>query len=159
MESEIQKIASLLKQTFEGEARHGPSVKEVLQNITQDQALRKLPHTHSIIELVRHMTSWRIYVIKKLTGYPDYKVTDEMNFPQNKNWTECLLQLETSQEQLLTAIEKFPVEKLSERVPPASESSHSFYTLLHGIIHHDLYHTGQIILIRKATATSAELSV
>jgi hypothetical protein len=59
MESEIERIISLLKQTFEKGAWHGPSVKEGLQGITEEQALQKLPHTHSILELVGHMTAWR----------------------------------------------------------------------------------------------------
>ena len=78
MQSEIQKITSLLKKTFEGGAWHGPAVMENLANITETQALMKLPHTHSVIELVSHMVAWRNYVIKKLAGDINYKVSDEM---------------------------------------------------------------------------------
>lgn len=150
METEIQKIASLLKQTFEGGAWHGPAVRENLTNITEEQALRKLPNTHSIIELVSHMVTWRNYVIKKLAGDAEYKISDEMNFQDNKNWNECLQQLEDSQHQLLAAFEKFPAEKLSELVPGTKEPV-TYYNLIHGIIHHDLYHTGQVGLIKKET--------
>ena len=151
METALQKILSLLKQTYSKDAWHGPSVKEVLENITAEQSLKKLPNTQSIIELVCHMTSWRIYVIKRTTGDLDYQVAQELNFPQDKNWNECLRQLEQSQEKLISAIQKFPAAKLEEMVPN-SETPHNYYQLLHGIIHHDLYHAGQIVLIKKATA-------
>lgn len=151
MQSEIQKITSLLKQTFEKGAWHGPSVQEVLNKITPQQVFNRLPDTHSIIELVAHMTSWRIYVTRKLSGDDTYKVTEELNFPQNTDWPETLRQLEQSQEKLISAIQKFPAAKLEERVPN-SETPHKYYQLIHGIIHHDLYHAGQIVLIKKVTA-------
>jgi uncharacterized damage-inducible protein DinB len=152
MKTEIQKLTSLLHRTFEKGAWHGPTVKEVLQGITAATALNKLPNTHSIIELVSHMTSWRNFTIKKLEGDLDYKVSDEQNFPALKNWSQALQELDESQRNLLAAVEKFPVEKLSELVAGVTQK-YTYYTLIHGIIHHDLYHTGQIILITKATAT------
>jgi uncharacterized damage-inducible protein DinB len=149
MESEIQKIISLLRRTFEKDAWHGPSVKEVLNGISAEQSVWRLPDTHSIIELVAHMSSWRIYACERLTGNAEYKVTDEHNFPQEKNWPACLQRLEGTQGKLLAAIENFRSERLSETLPNTTHG-HSYYTLIHGVIHHDLYHTGQIVLIKKA---------
>jgi uncharacterized damage-inducible protein DinB len=151
METEVQRIVSLLKKTFDKGAWHGPSVKEAIENITPEQSLEGLAHTHTIIELVWHMTSWRTYVTKKLTGDLDFKVTDQLNFPDSKDWHDCVKQLEESQRTLLAAIEKFPAEKLSDTVPNFKDP-YSFYSLIHGIIHHDLYHAGQIMLIKKAIA-------
>jgi len=107
-----------------------------------------LPESHSIIELVAHMTAWRIFVIKKMQGDEVYKVTEEMNFPAAANWPEALQALDKSQAELLATLEAFDSGKLHEIVPHGSYR-YSFYTLLHGIIHHDLYHTGQIAIIRK----------
>jgi uncharacterized damage-inducible protein DinB len=148
MSSEINHIYKLLQRTFEKTAWHGPSVKEVLEGITPEQSQKKLPGSHSIIELVAHMTSWRIFVLKKLQGEQEYTVSDEMNFPAATNWTTALAALDESQLKLLEAIEKFDDTKLYQVVPHGSHT-YTFYTLLHGIIHHDLYHTGQIILMKK----------
>jgi uncharacterized damage-inducible protein DinB len=150
MQSEIQRIVSLLKQTFEKDAWHGPSVKEVLNKITADQAFNRLPNTHSIIELVAHMTSWRTYVTRKLSGDDSYQVTDELNFPANTDWLQTIHLLEESQRQLILAIEAFPADKLAEQVDGLKDR-YTYYTLIHGIIHHDLYHTGQLMLMQKAT--------
>ena len=149
MNSEIENLLSLLHNTFEKDAWHGPSVKEVLRDINADQAFKRLEHTHSIIELVGHMTTWRVFVIKKLEGEIDYKVGDDQNFPASKDWTNVLNDLFISQDKLLEQLKSFPAPRLSEIVPHGSYR-YTFFTLLHGIIHHDLYHIGQIALIKKS---------
>lgn len=149
MKTETEKITSLLKRTFERGAWHGPSVKEVLRGIDGNLAVKRLSNTHSIIELVAHMISWRRYVISRLQGNNSFTVSDEMNFPKPVDWDKVLQELEESQQQLLALIEIFPVYKLSELVP-VSEQNYTYYTLLNGIIHHDVYHAGQIMLIRRA---------
>jgi uncharacterized damage-inducible protein DinB len=153
MKNEKQNIKMLLQRSFAKDAWHGPSTKEALQAITQQTSGNRLPNTHSIIELVTHMTAWRNFVIQKLSGNADFEVSNEMNFPPTQDWTKAIAGLEKSQLALLAAIENFPEEKLTELVPKAS-SDYTFYTLLHGIIHHDTYHTGQISLIHKATGTN-----
>src|SRR5687767_9015391 len=117
MKTETQKMSSLLKRTFEKGAWHGPSVKEVLQTVTTATAMNKLPNTHSIIELVAHMTAWRKFVTQKLKGNDVYKVTEDLNFPVATEWLKVVQDLESSQSELLVAVEGFPIEKLSELVP------------------------------------------
>ena len=154
MKTETQKLQSLLKRTFEKHAWHGPSVTEVLQQITAETADNRMPNTHSIAELVVHMAAWRTYVIHVMQGDHDYNVSDEMNFPKPGPWPAPLRSLEITQQQLMDAVGKFPVEKLAELVPHPT-NRYTYYTLIHGIIHHDLYHTGQIKLIHKATAVQS----
>ncbi|MBL7858094.1 MAG: DinB family protein [Cyclobacteriaceae bacterium] len=148
---ETQHIAKLLHKAFTKNAWHGPSVLEVLNTITAEQTSKRIGNAHTIIELVSHMTAWRIFTIKKLEGDKDYKVTDELNFPSPTNWTEVVQLLKESQAKLLQVMNHFPEEKLHEEVPHSSYH-YTFYTMLHGIIQHDLYHLGQIVLITKALA-------
>jgi uncharacterized damage-inducible protein DinB len=146
LKSEIEKIHRLLDRTFEKNAWHGPSVKEAIAGVTQEQSHHHFPNTHSIIELVTHMTAWRIYVTKRLQGDNDYEVSDEMNFPKTKDWKKAVDGLIKSQQALLKALDSFPEERLSELVSHPS-AKFTFYTLLHGIINHDVYHAGQIKMI------------
>ncbi len=146
---EIEHIITLLARTYEKNAWHGPAVKEVLSGLTESQSFERLPHTHSIIELVAHMAAWRTYVTRKLAGDSAYKVDEQMNFPTPADWQETVDLLDASQRDLLAALGKFPQEKLHDQVA-GKEQPLTYYTLLHGIIHHDLYHAGQIMLIRKA---------
>ena len=151
MKTETEKIISLLKRTFDRGAWHGPSVKEALKDVGPAHAMKRLGDTHSVIELVAHMTSWRRYVINRLEGNNSYTVSDEMNFPKREDWNNVLEELFATQDELLTLIADFPVYKLSELVP-VSEQNYTYNTLLNGIIHHDVYHAGQIMLIRRALA-------
>ncbi|MGC1242560.1 MAG: DinB family protein [Chryseosolibacter sp.] len=148
MATERSNLVSLLKRTFEKEAWHGPSVTEALADIEAREATWRLSNTHSIIELVLHMTAWREYVIQKLAGNASYSVTEEHNFPAGHNWPESVQRLRENQQKLVSALESFPGD-LQDQVP-GKTAPLSFYTLVHGIIHHDLYHTGQIMLIKKA---------
>ena len=150
MERELKTLIKTLQHSYEKNAWHGPAVKEVLEGVTATDALKRLPNSHSIIELVAHMTAWRIFVVKKLHGNSEYKVTDEMNFPTPTDWVKTLEELDASQQRLLEALKDFDSSKLYEPVPHGSYN-YNFYTLLHGIIHHDLYHAGQIVLLKKQT--------
>ncbi len=149
MDREIENIVSLLNSTFEKNPWYGPSVKEVLSDIQPEWASKRLGHTHSIIELVAHMTSWRMFVIKRLEGDDQFTINDELNFPAATNWPKVVMELYESQEKLLRLLTSFPPAKLFEIVAQGS-SEYTFYALLHGIIHHDVYHIGQISLIKKS---------
>lgn len=146
MKTEVQKLGDILRHTFEKNAWHGPAVMETLNSIDESTVHKKFNSTHSIIELVAHMTAWRIFVTEELSGNVNYKVSEEMNFPSVKSWQEAVDGLVASQEKLLTSLEKFPDERLSEVVP---NKLYKFFTMLHGIVHHDLYHTGQIVLLNR----------
>lgn len=145
--AEIRKIINTLKHTYEKDAWHGPAVKEALADIAEDAIHARIGNSHSIIELVTHMTAWRNYVTEKLKGNDLFELSDEQNFPKETDWSLALVNLEQSQNNLIQALEKTPDERLQQVVP---NRKFKFYTMLHGIIHHDLYHIGQIMLLKKA---------
>ncbi len=147
--SEIRKIINTLKHTYEKNAWHGPAVLETLSDISAKDALKKIGDSHSIIELVAHMVAWRNYVTEKLKGNAGYELSDEQNFPKVTGWKQVLAQLAQSQQNLIEALEETPDERLNKKVP---NREFKFYTMLQGIIHHDLYHLGQIQIIKKYIA-------
>ena len=138
----------LLEETFSGShAWHGPTVMQALTGISPETRKARLSkNTHSITELVAHMEAWRNFVIQKLRGV-EFEMTDELNFPKPGPWTKCLSKLKLSQSKLIDALHAFPKDNLYKRVPGRK---YDFYTLLHGVIQHDIYHTGQISLIKKS---------
>jgi uncharacterized damage-inducible protein DinB len=147
--TEVHRIVATMRHTFEKNAWHGPSVKETLQGITAETARNRYNNTHSIIELVAHMTAWRTFTFRKLQGDTSYQVNDALNFPVVNDWALVVNELEDSQNKLLESVAELPEEKLSDTVPHEG-NIYTFYTLLHGIIHHDLYHTGQIAILKKS---------
>jgi uncharacterized damage-inducible protein DinB len=152
MASEIERITRQLEKAFGKQPWYGTSVMGILKQVDPSIVHRKLG-PHSIVILLQHMVAWRKYVIAKLGGDDSFEVTDEMNFYEppatNKSWSDALASLEKSQRDLVGAMAKFPNERLDELVPKASYK-YTWYTLLHGIIQHDVYHLGQIALLRKA---------
>jgi len=109
-------------------------------------ASRRISNSHSISELVAHMTTWRNFVTKRLNGDSLYEVSDAENFPLVLDWEQTLRELKESQLNLLAALKAFPESKLFTTVPTRK---YDFYTMLHGIAQHDIYHTGQITLLKK----------
>ena len=149
--TEIQRVIHLFEKTFTGNAWHGPAVMEVLADLTIEETLNKIENSHTIAELVEHMITWRQFVVKKLEGDALYDVPEHENFRSvstitEKDWKATLERLQLSQETLLNLLKSTPDNKLNETV---GNRNYNYYTLLHGIIQHDIYHLGQIVLMRK----------
>jgi len=154
---ELLRIIDQFNLIYESEgAWHGPSVVEVLSDVSWEMASEKImPNTHSIGELLYHMTTWRIFVIKRLQGDAEYEVTksrDWKTFPlfDEFEWEALQMELSLSQEELIAELEKREDDEFLEEIVPGRE--YDYYTMLHGILQHDLYHAGQISILKKALA-------
>ncbi len=150
--TEIERISDQLKRAFEGHAWHGPSVKEVLAGVTAAQAASKpISNAHSIWELVLHIAAWEDAVKRWVRG-ESYDVSDEQNWPGIKNtgdpaWEKTLDALEKGHMELREVISRLSDADLDKIL---KEPKSSVYQLLHGVIQHDLYHAGQIAVLKKA---------
>jgi uncharacterized damage-inducible protein DinB len=151
--TETHRINSQLKRAQEGEAWHGPSLRELLDGVTAEQAAAKpIPNAHSIWELVNHIIAWEQIVRRRLEGEALVEIPDEMNFPpvndaNESAWQATLQSLEASNRSLRESVKRIDDAKLEETVPGEKYDN---YFMLHGAIQHDLYHAGQIALLKKA---------
>lgn len=139
-------IINTLKDVYEGNPWHGPSISSVLSQIAEDKLNAKIGSTHSIIELILHMVAWRTFVIQKLKGDKDYVVDEEANFPKGTSLRDAIHQLDKSQAELISAITHFDQQRIHDEVP---FKKYSYYKMIAGITHHDLYHLGQIVMITR----------
>jgi uncharacterized damage-inducible protein DinB len=139
-------IIRQLDRAFHGPAWHGPSVIETLDKISQATASNSFQGSHTIIQLIAHMAVWRKFVTERLNGNTTYEVSEAMNFSSPTDLQNTIQELKHTQQRLLEAIKNFPEENLSDQVPTRE---YSFQTMLHGILHHDLYHLGQITLLNR----------
>jgi hypothetical protein len=72
--TETHRINSQLKRAQEGQAWHGPSLRELLDGVTAEQAAaRPIPNAHSIWELVNHINKGESNVSKR-SRPPDFGV-------------------------------------------------------------------------------------
>ncbi|MGH9579905.1 MAG: DinB family protein [Terriglobales bacterium] len=154
--SETARIADQLQRAFAGNAWHGPSLRELLADVSAERAAaRPLPNTHNIWELVLHITAWTNVARRRALG-DNADLSPQENFPNADKgetaWKEALASLERAHRELLAAIASLPDSRLQEEVPG---HGYTVYVLLHGVVQHALYHAGQIALLRKEDGTSS----
>ena len=153
--SETARLADQIRRAFDGEAWHGDSVLEILQGVnSQMAAAHPIKNAHSIWELVLHIAAWDGAVLKR-TGGTAIELRDEQNFPPVKDtseaaWRNTIEQAKRTHNELVKAVAAFPDARLAEQVPGKTESYYNFFYMFSGIVQHDLYHAGQIALLKKA---------
>ncbi len=146
------RAAEHLRRAYEGEAWHGPALREILSGVSAAQAAaRPLPGAHSIWELVLHIATWDDVVRERLGGAKIISLPAEQDWPAAgagpRAWRAALTALAEANRRLRAAMLAFPAARLEERVP---RKKYSFHDMLDGIVQHDLYHGGQIALLKKA---------
>ncbi len=152
MSTEIERIKDQMRKTFYSDAWHGGSVMEFLSEIgAEEAASRPLKARHSIWELVPHMETWKRVARKAVEGEKMGRISPEEDWPpiedvSEESWAQTVESLKEEHEALMGALSRLSEERLGETVPGRS---YSFYTLLHGVIHHDLYHLGQIAVLKE----------
>jgi len=157
----LEHIADQFTRTYAGETWHGDPIKRILQDIDPQQAFRKpSQNVHSLWEIILHIIAWEKVVLKSLQGAAYTMLHDEDDWPLAKEpsseaWQATLKVLEETTETLRTLIAAFPETKLHEQVPG---QNFTFYMALHGVIHHNLYHAGQIAILKKMSAEQEVLS-
>lgn len=152
--TEVDRIVDQLQRAFNGNAWHGPALQEVLANVSATQAAaRPLAHAHSIWELVLHIAAWQKIALRRMNGEDLLNVAEEEDWPPVKDnsaaaWKKALQELQNAHQNLCEAVARLRDSDLNRNVR-SSDNEHSVYVLLHGVIQHNLYHAGQIVLLRK----------
>jgi uncharacterized damage-inducible protein DinB len=150
--SEIARILDQMDRAIGGEAWHGPHLQQVLDGLSAEQAsMHPVKGAHSIWEIVNHLAAWNRIVHKRFAGTA-VDVSPEMDWPpvwdtSEVEWKRSLDNLRESRASFRAAVEKVRDEELHE--PPAG-TEWSRYATLHGVVQHDLYHAGQIAVLKKA---------
>jgi uncharacterized damage-inducible protein DinB len=151
--TEMERIHDQMKRAFGGPAWHGPAVLEALEGVSAAGAMaRPIGSAHTIGEITRHIAAWKRIVARRLTEGKSFEVSDAMDFPaadaiDEHAWRGFLAELTAAHEELLAAVAKAPAQRIDEPLVPKGNTG---YVQLHGVVQHDLYHAGQIVLLKKA---------
>jgi len=152
LSTESALIADQLRRAFEGPAWHGPALLELLQDVDAATAAAKpLPKVHSIWELVLHIAAWDGAALRRLGGQKA-QLKGAANFPvppkpTEAAWRKAIAQAQRTHDLLVKTVATLPESRLRERVPG---KRYDFYFMLHGVAQHELYHAGQIAILKKA---------
>jgi uncharacterized damage-inducible protein DinB len=148
---ETTRIADQLRRSHQGDAWHGPSLAELLADVDAALALRRpSPAAHNIWELVNHITAWQTAASGAVRGGVMPRLAKARDWPPagrtETQWRAAVKRLAQANQELLAALSAFPEQHLDDRLPGRR---HSFYFMLHGVIQHNLYHGGQVALLKK----------
>jgi uncharacterized damage-inducible protein DinB len=149
--SEIQTIIDELKNIHDGDAWHGPSLKEILSGVSAEQAAAKpLANAHSIWELTLHVSAWEGVLMRRLAGM-QLNEPEEGDFPAvtdagEEAWRRTLNRLDEVHQRLIEAVATLTDDRLSEIVPG---KDYTVEYMLRGLWRHHVYHAGQIALLKK----------
>ena len=155
MAIDVETIADQIRRAFWGESWHGPSVREVLAGVSaEDASAHPVAGAHSIWEIVLHLISGYRLVLGRIRGERAQLEPDEEWPPvvevSSQAWRESQDTLEQLNQQLDNAVRAFPAERLSQELG----SQYPAYIQFCGAPQHDLYHAGQIVLLKKALSAS-----
>ncbi|MDP9160749.1 MAG: DinB family protein [Acidobacteriota bacterium] len=147
-------IVDQLNRAFDGDAWHGPSVLELLDNLgAKTAASHPVAKAHSIWELVLHIEAWELAALRRLAG-DVVELKDEEDFPPIEDssdtaWKATLIKFKRTHDQLLTTITAMSRPHLTRQVPG---KDYDFEFMFHGLAQHALYHAGQIAILKIAAA-------
>jgi len=138
--TEMDRIRDQFSRAFDGEAWHGPSVLALLEGVW---------------ELTLHIAAWERACLRRLQGDPA-RLSDEEDWrpiydTSEEAWENTKKYLVDTHRELLDAIAQVDEARLNEPIIVNSSTPFStVYVTLHGGVQHDLYHAGQIAMLKKA---------
>jgi uncharacterized damage-inducible protein DinB len=148
----VENLIGQFSRHFEKDCWAGPSVLEVLDGVTAETArANPVPTMHSIWGLTLHMATW-MDVGRWRIEHNEHVPTDAENFPpvtdtSDAAWEAAKQTLKTSYEKLVKTLAGMSEEQLEEQIPAGGGLTH--LDRLHGVIQHNMYHAGQIALLKK----------
>jgi uncharacterized damage-inducible protein DinB len=153
--TETFRLADQIRRAFEGSAWHGDSILELLAGVNaKTAAARPIQDAHSIWELLLHIAAWDDAVTRRAGGSA-VTLTEQQNFPPvgdmgEAAWSQAVDSTKKTHHELIKTVAAFPDSRLTDPVPGKTEKYHNFYYMFSGIVQHELYHAGQIALLKKA---------
>jgi len=151
---EPERITKLFEDLYNGSPWIDVSIMDTLKDISAEQSAKKVtPGRNSIWQIVNHMIAWRENVLLRIQGNeivtPNNNYFTEIENTSETEWQKALERLENSQHQWIAFLKAFE-ESQFEKIYPKNRMS--YYEHIHGILQHDAYHLGQIVLLSKLMA-------
>lgn len=149
--SESKRVSNLYQSIYNGNPWLEVTLAHTLENVSAEQAYRKInPNLNTIWEIVNHLIQWRRNILRRVQGEtvitPDHNYFVPILDSSEAAWEQSLQSLAKSQGLWSACLSDFndaDFEKIDQN------NNHNFYEDIHGIIQHDVYHLGQIVILKK----------
>lgn len=151
--SEVARMLDQMRRAWNGDAWHGPPLWPLLADVSATEAeTRPIAGAHTIAELVFHLAFWKGVARRRVLGEhivpPDAEGWPTQRLAEEAAWNERRTLLRTHQTELEETVAALTDDHLDA---PVAGKNYNVYVLLHGILQHDIYHMGQIALLKRAT--------
>jgi hypothetical protein len=141
-------LLAAIDQAYSRQSWHGTNLRGSLRRVGAEQALwRPQPERHNIWELAVHAAYWKYAVWRKLAGARrgSFPLKGSNWFPSphrgsEREWRETVALLDRMHKQLRAAVAALPARALDDP---------KLLRLLTGVAAHDLYHAGQIQVVKR----------
>jgi hypothetical protein len=155
---EILQLLEILDRAYDRVSWHGTNLRGSLRGLTAARAaVRPAPGRHNIWEIAVHCAYWKYTVRRRLLGekrgsFP-LKGSNWFARPAGREgateaaWRADLELLQETHHSMLEAVRALAPRELPR--PVAGSRSVTHRMLVSGIAAHDLYHAGQIQLIKR----------
>jgi len=154
--NEIRTLLAIVDQAFDHTSWHGTNLRGSIRRVTADGAAwRPAVGRHNIWETVVHAAYWKYIVRRRLLSEAKGSfVLEGSNWFERpiagalteEAWKADVAQLVQTHRTLREAIEKFSPRAI-HATPAGSKVSN--FAIISGIAAHDLYHAGQIQLLKR----------
>jgi len=147
MKDDVRLLLELLDEAFDKKSWHGPNLRGSIRGVTAKQAAwRPKPGAHNIWELTLHAAYWKYVVRRRITGEKrgTFVLTGSNFFRRpiemtDKAWRADIEILESEHKKLRDVVANLPAKNHNPKT----------LHLIRGAAAHDLYHAGQIRLLRR----------
>ena len=144
----IQILLALVDEAFDRQAWHGPTLRGSLRGVTPAQAQwRPAPGRHNIRELTVHAAYWKYAARRRLSG------GKRGAFPlKGSNWILAPARIDEASWQEVVRLLDEEHRLLRELIASLSDADlreHKKQRVIYGVAAHDVYHAGQIQLVKK----------
>jgi uncharacterized damage-inducible protein DinB len=144
----------IIDTAYDRKSWHGTNLRGAIRGLTARQAAwRPSPKRHNIWELVVHCAYWKYTALRRLSEAPRGSFAlkgsnwfERRDQRDDRGWRADVALLERTHRELRAAVEKLPPADLG-KTPRGSTVSN--FALLSGVAAHDLYHAGQIQLLKR----------
>lgn len=156
--SELASVINQFEELLEKDPWYGSSLKALFDQVNPEWIFKApVKGIHSIAELLTHMITWQNFAVKQIIGESDFKPNQEDSFIWDKQfpkgpgtWELMKNEFISGTRNMISLLRQYDDSLMDQLVP---NFNYTYRFLLNGVIQHNLYHTGQISLIRKIYET------
>jgi hypothetical protein len=153
-DARAEQLLAILDQAYDRRSWHGTNLRGSLRGVSMERAAwRPGRSRHNIWEIVVHAAYWKYAARRRLTGeargsFP-LKGSNWFNRPQvaiDTSWRRDIELLDEMHRAFRDTVARLSPDSLHRKIARSKDTN---FSLITGVAAHDLYHAGQIQLIKR----------